>query len=96
MRRCGMRDAAYTNQSRASNSTKVPSRTAPSASLLQLAADFLRLVHSFQRVPYKNPTHPVGQPVSFAPYILQPTLLWYVTQMVEKSVSSWILYSTTN
>lgn len=44
----------------------------------------------------KEPTYQVSQPISFAPYILQPTLLWYVTQMVEKSVSSWILCSTTN
>lgn len=37
-----------------------------------------------------------AKPINFVPYIWQPALLWDVTQWLKKSVSSWILCSTTN
>lgn len=87
MRRCGMRLAhKYSNRSRASNNPEVPSGNAPSASLLQPTADFLRLVDPLPQALSNHPMRQVGRPINFIPYIWQPTLLWDVTEWLKERI----------
>lgn len=63
---CGL---THTNRPRASDTAKVASQCAPSASLLTLTADVLRLVGLFPQALSTHPVHRVGQPIAFVPYI---------------------------